>query len=470
MSTQNTAEYNRTKRLYWEPSYVPKEAIYPPANYEGIYFKDWDRWDDPFQMSFKQYVEIQAKKDNGFHPARDAFDRYGGTDKMDPRWVEGMKVVYPILFHGEYGALRSNARVSRYAPAPALRAAAFYQSIDELRHSQNHVYQMRMFNKHTEGFHNWAEWKRHHFLLQPAKMLFEDIVACENVFESVMGLNILVEVAYTNLVFVGIPSVGVLNGDTAGAAEFLTTQSDETRHMAIGQSTLRTLLEGDDRNLPQIQYWLDKWFWLLHRIIGCPLGVIPDYFAKRKALPMKQMFQRYIVDNYVAGMVEDLGDLGLQPPRFLDDAVREMEDAGHSLFRTLFQYKHMLFNKMFVPTDTDMEFFAEHYPHWEERHGTFWDEVRAGDPKDLPSLPMMCQVCQLPCIFPVPESPTIRCAEWGGEVRWFCSDGCQWIFDHEPERYSRAVGLDRVLTGKDVGEIREHMRLFGKLGGVLEEC
>jgi phenol/toluene 2-monooxygenase (NADH) P3/A3 len=331
MTQQATAEYNRTKRLYWEPSYVPKEAIYPPANYEGIYFKDWDRWDDPFQMSFKQYVEIQAKKDNGFHPARDAFDRYGGTERMDPRWVEGMKVVYPILFHGEYGALRSNARVSRYAPAPALRAAAFYQSIDELRHSQNHVYQLRMFNKHTEGFHNWAEWKRHHFLLQPAKMLFEDIVACENVFESVMGLNILVEVAYTNLVFVGIPSVGVLNGDLAGASEFLTTQSDETRHMAIGQSTLRTLLEGDDRNLEKIQYWLDKWFWLLHRIIGCPLGVIPDYFAKKKALPMRQMFQRYIVDNYVAGMVEDLGDLGLQPPRFLDDAVREMEDAPHAL-------------------------------------------------------------------------------------------------------------------------------------------
>ena len=358
MSDQAT-DYRRTKRLYWEPSYVPQEAIYPPANYEGIHFKDWDRWDDPFHMSFRQYVEIQAKKDNGFHPARDAFDRYGGTDRMDRRWLEGMKVVYPILFHGEYGALRSNARVSRYAPAPALRAAAFYQSIDELRHSQNHVYQMRMLNKHTDGFSNWAEWKRHHFLLQPAKMLFEDIVACENVFESVMALNILVEVAYTNLVFVGVPSVGVLNGDLAGASEFLTTQSDETRHMAIGQSTLRTLLEGDDRNLPLIQYWLDKWFWLLHRIIGCPLGVIPDYFARRKALPMRQMFQRYIVDNFVAGMVEDLGKFGLQPPRFLDAAVAEMEDAPHTLFRTLFQYKHMLFNKMFVPTETDMEFFGE---------------------------------------------------------------------------------------------------------------
>ncbi|MGH8998866.1 MAG: hypothetical protein ACRDY7_05690 [Acidimicrobiia bacterium] len=468
--TDQSTDYKRTKRLYWEPSYVPPEAIYPASAYEGIHFSDWDRWDDPFRMSFRQYVEVQAKKDNGFHPAREAFDRHGGVDKIDRRWIEGLKVLYPILFHGEYGALRSNARVSRYAPAPALRAAAFYQSIDELRHSQNHVYQMRLLNKHTTGgFNNWAEWKKHHFLLQPAKRLFEDIVASPNVFEAVMGLNILVEVAYTNLVFVGIPSVGVLNGDLALASEFLTTQSDETRHMAIGQSTLRTLLEGDERNLEPIQYWLDKYFWLLHRIIGCAASLVPDYFARRKALPMNKMYARYVLDNYVSGLVEDLGKFGLQAPRFLDDANREMQDASHTLFRTLFQYKHMLFNKMFVPDEADMEFFGEHYPHWSERHGRFWDEVRAGDPKDLASLPLLCQVCLLPCVFPLPEDPTIRCSTWSDRTFWFCSDGCQWIFDHEPHRYSAAVPLDKVLTGKDVPEIRAHMRLSGKLGGVLEE-
>ncbi len=468
--TDQTTDYRRTKRLYWEPSYVPVEAIYPKSAYEGVHFSDWDRWDDPFRMSFRQYVEVQAKKDNGYHPAREAFERYGGTDRIDRRWVEGIKILYPVLFHGEYGALRSHARVSRYAPAPALRAAAFYQSIDELRHAQNHVYQIRLMNKHTEGFNNWSEWKRHHFLLKPAKSLFEDIVASDNVFEAVMGLNIMVEVAYTNLVFVGIPSVGVLNGDYSLAGELLTTQSDETRHMAIGQSTLRTLLEGDERNLPILQYWLDKWFWLLHRVLGCSTGLIPDYFGRNKALPMNKMFSRYIENNFVAGLVEDLSKYGLQPPRFLEVAKREMEDASHSLFRTLFQYKHVLFNKMFVPDDRDMEFFGEHYPHWEERHGRFWDEVRAGDPKDLPSLPMLCQVCQMPCVFPTPENPSIRCSTLADQVFWFCSDGCKWIFDHEPHRYSAGVTLDKVLTGKDVAEIRAHMHLSGKLGGVLDEA
>ena len=79
----------------------------------------------------------------------------------------------------------------------------------------------------------------------------------------------------------------------------------------------------------------------------------------------------------------------------------------------------------------------------------------------------------IPPVFTEPGDPTrlsVRVSEYKGDRYVLCSDGCQWIFEHEPERYSKAVGLDRVLTGKDVAEIRAHMRLSGKLGGVLEEC
>lgn len=466
---QHATDYRRTKRLYWEPTYQPGDSIYPPQTTEGIHFNDWDRWDDPFQMNYRQYVELQAKKDQGFHPVRDFFDRYGGTNRIDPRWIEGTKILYPTLLMAEYGPNRTHARTSRYAPAPALRAAAFYQSFDELRHAQNHVYQIRMLNKHSEGFNNWSVWRRRHFLLRPVRLLFEDILACTNVFEAIMGLNFLIEVGYTNIVLVGIPSAGVINGDTSLASEMLTTQSDETRHMAIGQSTIKTLLEADERNLEPLQYWFDKYFWLVHRVAGCGIGVLPDYFARNKAMSMKQMFTRYVAENFVNGLVEDLGRYGFRPPRFLDDALIDMEDASHSVFRTMYQLKHVLFNKVFVPTARDFEFFNSHYPHFEERHGRFWQEVADGDPKDVSSLPMICQMCQLPCIFPTPENPTIRSSEWNNELWWFCSDGCKWIFDHEPLRYSRSVTLDRLLTGKDPGQIREYSGLDARLGGVLDE-
>jgi phenol/toluene 2-monooxygenase (NADH) P3/A3 len=252
----------------------------------------------------------------------------------------------------------------------------------------------------------------------------------------------------------------------------LTTQSDETRHMAIGQSTIRTLLR-DERNLPQIQYWLDKWFWLHHRATAGPTSLIPDYFAKRKYISFQEMYKRYVVDNFVAGMVEDLAEFGLRPPRFLEQAKAELPDYSHSLYRVLFQYKNVLFNRCFVPTDSDLEFFNANYPTFDANHGRFWDEVRSGDPKDLPQLPMLCQICSLPCVFPTPENPSVCCTLHPGptgdtQTYWFCSEGCKWIFDHEPHRYSHRVTLDRVFNGMDIPALRERMGLPKGIGGTLE--
>ncbi|MGH9000361.1 MAG: YHS domain-containing protein, partial [Acidimicrobiia bacterium] len=400
-------------------------------------------------------------------PVREAFERYGGDSAISRRWLDGMKVAFPFLMFAEYAANRTHARISRYCPAPALRSAAFYQSIDELRHSQNHLYQMKMLTQKTDGFDNWRHWRDHHFLVRPAKKTFEDLMACDNIFEHIFALNIGVEVTFTNLIFVGLPSVGALNGDTAMAQEMLTTQSDETRHMAIGQSTVRTLLR-DERNLPLVQYWLDKWFWLHHRVDAPAVGTLVDYFAKRKHIPFKKMYKRYVVDNYLTGLVEDLAEFGVKKPWFLDTVERELDDYTHSLYRAMFQYKHVLFNKVFVPNDHDLEFFCEGYPTFEANHGRFWSQVRDGDPKDLPQLPMICQMCQLPCVFPTPEQPSVCSREYEGQMFWFCSEPCRWIFDNEPVRYSKAVTLDRILNGKDIPEIREYMGVDRNIGGLLE--
>jgi phenol hydroxylase P3 protein len=459
---------SRAKQLYWKPSYVDLDAMYPPSASAGIHFDDWDAWDDPFNISYRQYIDVQAKKEVGFHPVREAFERYNGDQHVPARWYDGMKLAFPILQTAEVAAGRAHARTARYAPAPALRAAAFYQSIDEMRHFQNHLYEMRTYNQADEGFDNWAFWRDNHFAMRSGKYIYEDIMNCDNVFEVIIALNLCVEVVFTNLIFVGIPSVGALNGDTAMAQEMLTTQSDETRHMAIGQSTLRTLLR-DERNVEQLQYWLDKWFWLQHRAIAGPVGTIPDYFAKRKYIPYQQMYQRYVIDNFIAGMVDDLAEFGLKPPRFLEHAKAELPDYSHTLYRTLFQYKNVLFNKMFVPTDDDLEFFTAGYPTFEANHGKFWDEVRAGDPKDLPQLPMLCQMCGLPCVFPVPERPTVCCSMYDNQAFWFCSEGCKWIFDHEPFRYSHRVTMERQLNGLDVPEIRAVMGLPDRnIGGQLK--
>ncbi|HEX3780287.1 MAG TPA: hypothetical protein VHX38_11515, partial [Pseudonocardiaceae bacterium] len=61
---------SRAKQLYWKPSYVDLDAMYPDLASAGIHFDDWDAWDDPFNISYRQYIDVQAKKELGFHPVR----------------------------------------------------------------------------------------------------------------------------------------------------------------------------------------------------------------------------------------------------------------------------------------------------------------------------------------------------------------------------------------------------------------
>jgi phenol hydroxylase P3 protein len=57
------------------------------------------------------------------------------------------------------------------------------------------------------------------------------------------------------------------------------------------------------------------------------------------------------------------------------------------------------------------------------------------------TLPLLCQVCQIPMLFTEPGDPTKICyreSDYDGEKFHFCSDGCKRIFDHEPEKYVQA--------------------------------
>jgi phenol hydroxylase P3 protein len=76
-------------------------------------------------------------------------------------------------------------------------------------------------------------------------------------------------------------------------------------------------------------------------------------------------------------------------------------------------------------------------------------------------------MCGLPCVFPVPERPTVCCSTHQGRVYWFCSNGCKWIFDHEPFRYAHRVTPSQTLNGLDVPELRTKMGLTKGLGGLL---
>lgn len=65
---------------------------------------------------------------------------------------------------------------------------------------------------------------------------------------------------------------------------------------------------------------------------------------------------------------------------------------------------------------------------------------------------MLCTVCQIPMMFTEPGEPrwiAYRESVHDGETYHSCSDGCQAIFEHEPQKYLQSwLPVHQILQGR----------------------
>jgi phenol/toluene 2-monooxygenase (NADH) P3/A3 len=446
-----TQYYRETSRgLYWEPTYVKNEDVYPEKyrpKTTKVHVKNWDDWDDPFRMFYREYIRIQAKKEMSYHSIADSNTRFEAAKNIDRRWVEGMKVYMTALANTENFSSNLMMKMARFIPCPSFSQAAVYQAIDENRHGQNDVNYMRWINKHYDvGVDDWMQWYQRHWLFQTGRVGFEDMYTSDP-FEMVVAVNSVFEAGWTNLLFVANPAVAVANGDTMFGQHQLTTQTDETRHIAIGQTGLRLLLEADERNIPLVQEWFDKWSWIMHRVVGGPTSIFIDYFGKNKVMSYKEAFHHYYIKNYIGGLIEDLGPLGLKPPRFLKNMLEENETYSHALWKNMYEGKNVGMIEMEAPDSKEREWFKEKYPRFQSLYGNYWNAVDQGESADLNSTFLHCKVCQFPLLF-VDENndPVVHSAMHNHKKHYFCSEPCEWIFHLEPSKYTDVLTQDEIFT------------------------
>lgn len=442
--------YRETSRgLYWDPTYVTKDQAYPrkyTPQSSRIRAKNWDAWEDPFRMFYREYVRIQAKKEASYHSIADSNQRFDLGKQIDRRWVEGMKLYMCALSNTENFTANLMMRMARFIPSPSFSQAAMYQAIDEVRHGQNDVNYLRWLNRHHDGLDDWMSWFQRHWLLQTARVGFENMFAADP-FEMVIAVNAVFEAGWTNILFVANPAVGVANGDMMFGQHQLTTQTDETRHIAIGMTGIRMLLEADERNIPVVQEWFDKWSWLMHRIVGGPTSIFIDYFGKNKVMSYKEAFQHYYMQNYIEGLIADLGPLGLKPPQFLKNMLEENEIMSHATWKSLYEGKQVNFHRIEVPDATERAWFAEKYPLFKKIYEPFWEAAEQGESLDLNTTFPHCKVCQYPLIFVNADNqPTMATQTYKQKMHCFCSEPCRWIFNLEPEKYTNLFTQDEVIA------------------------
>ncbi len=453
-----------TRGLGWEPTYQPVDKVFPYDTFEGIHVHDWDQWQDPFRLTMDAYWKFQAKKEQKLYAVIDSFAQNNGhVNLTDARYLNAVKLFLTGVTPLEYAAHRGYAHVGRHFRGTGAAIACQMQSLDELRHAQTQIHTISHYNKFFDGFHEWRHMHDRVWYLSVPKSFFDDAMTA-GPFEFLTAISFSFEYVLTNLLFVPFMSGAAFNGDMATVTFGFSAQSDEARHMTLGLEVIKFLLEQDERNVPIIQRWIDKWFWRGYRLLTL-VAMMMDYMLPKKIMSWKDAWEMYY-EEAGGALFDDLARYGIKPPKYADVAAKEKDRVSHEVWAIFYQYTQAAAFHTWDVSDEEMAWLSENYPdtfdkHYRPRLELWRKMAEDGNRFYNNALPQLCTCCQIPMGFTEPDDPTkicFRSSEYGGDTYHFCSDGCKDIFDYEPEKYvSSWLPVHQIFQGNcggaDLGDV-----------------
>ncbi len=433
-----------TRGLDWTTSYQDMDKVFPYDKYEGIKVHNWDEWEDPFRLTMEAYWKYQGEKEKKLYAVIDAFAQNNGQLGIsDARYVNALKLFIQGVTPLEYCAHRGFAHVGRHFTGVGARVAAQMQSIDELRHYQTETHALSHYNKYFNGMHESNYWYDRVWYLSVPKSFFEDAMS-GGPFEFLVAISFSFEYVLTNLLFVPFMSGAAHNGDMSTVTFGFSAQSDESRHMTLGIECIKFLLEQDSANAPIVQRWIDKWFWRGYRLLTL-VAMMQDYMLPKRVMSWKEAWEMYAESNGSA-LFKDLARYGIREPKGWQDACEGKDHISHQAWNTFYTYNAAAAFHTWVPNEEEMQWLSEKYPqsfdqYYRPRLDHYDKQHKQGQRFYNKTLPMLCQVCQIPMLFTEPNDPTSICyreSDYADDKYHFCSDHCKEIFDHEPEKYVQA--------------------------------
>ncbi len=430
-----------TRDLDWEYSYRDKKEIFPYEEFEGIKITDWSKWEDPFRLTMDSYWKYQAEKEKKLYAIFDAFAQNNGHKNVtDARYVNAIKLFLTGVSPLEYQAYSGFAHVGRQFGGVGARVACQMQSLDELRHVQTQIHAMSHYNKFFDGFQDFSHMHDRVWYLSVPKSFFDDARSA-GPFEFMVAIGFSFEYVLTNLLFVPFMSGAAYNGDMATVTFGFSAQSDEARHMTLGLEIIKFLLEQHPDNVPIVQRWINKWLWRGSRMLSL-VAMMMDYMLPNKVMSWKEAWEVYF-EEAAGALFKDLARYGIEMPEYAATAIKEKEHLSHQTWSIFYNYTHAAAFHTWMPDEREMDWLSEKYPdtfdqYYRARFEHWRDMERAGERFYNPTLPMLCQTCQIPMGFTEMDNPTLtayRQSVYKGERYNFCSDGCKDIFDFEPEKY-----------------------------------
>ncbi|MBL6751253.1 MAG: YHS domain-containing protein [Nevskia sp.] len=474
MATLNRADwYDIARDTNWTPRYASVEEIFPDEMSDafGLTVEQWEAYDEPFKISYREYVAVQSKKDADAYSVKAALARANFFDKAAPGWISILKMHYGAICLAEYIAVLGEAKMARFGKAPGMRNMATFGSLDEMRHTQiqlyfahENIHKSRQLDWGLKTYHtqNWAGIA--------GRAMLDDVILGRDAATMSIMLTFALEQGFTNLQFLGLAADAAKMGDYSFSNLISSVQTDEARHAQIGTAALKVLIANGKK--AQAQQAVEIAFWRNWRLFFSLTGPAIDYLTPLEH--RHQSFKEFVHEFIVAQFERAIEDLGLDRPWYWDfflDTTNYYQHSGH--LELWFLRQTLWWNPAGGVTPAERAWLEEKYPGWNQRWGRLWDviadNVQHGRQDKLfpATVPMLCNICGL-SIGGIPGQGHHVKGHWTdyGERRYyFCSAPCKWIFDIEQQRYAGHKSIvDRLLAGDiqpgTIDGTLEYMGLF----------
>ena len=469
--------YDLARNTNWTPQFVAEDELFPPIQSDpyGIPTSEWETYDEPFKVSYREYVQLQREKDAGAYSVKAALARSNHHAKIGPGYLSSLKWHYGANALGEYAACFPAGRMVRFSKAPSMRNMSAFFILDELRHTQIELFHAHELVKLDRQF-DWASQAHHtmNVAALPGRHAADDIMMTRDIVTSSIMVNLAFETGITNVQMIAMSADAANMGDFCFSNLITSIQSDEARHAQIGTPLVGIMIRNGKK--AEAQRAVDIGLWRMWKVFSLLSGIPMDYW-----IPLDKRdrsFKEYIEEFVVEQFERQLLDLGLDRPWYWQHLLDDIETHHHSQHAALWSWRKSVYWHPDAAVGPDERaWLEEKYPGWNATYGKYWDviteNVRQGrvEATHAAGMPCMCNMCQHSITHRGGAAWDVRVhqSEYKGRRFNFCGPVCQWIFEIDPERYADTETLvDRLYSGEIDPPTPETLRKYMGIGVISE--
>ena len=471
MSRQSLSKaHKKITELSWEPTFAT-----PATRFGTDYTFDKAPKKDPLKQILRSYFPMEEEKDNRVFGAMDGAIRGNMFRQVEQRWMEWQKLFLSIIPFPEISAARAMPMAIDAVPNPEIHNGLAVQMIDEVRHSTIQMNLKRLYMNHyidPAGFDISEKAFANNYAGTIGRQFGEGFITGDAITAANIYLTVVAETAFTNTLFVAMPSEAAANGDYLLPTVFHSVQSDESRHISNGYSILLMALADED-NRVLLERDLRYAWWNNHCVVDAAIGTFIEYGTKDRRKDRDsyaEMWRRWIYDDYYRSYLIPLEKYGLKIPHDLvEESWNRIVNKGYvhevaQFFATGWPVNYWRIDAM---TDEDFEWFEYKYPGWYDKYGKWWENYNrmAYPGKNKPiafedeanyQYPHRCWTCMVTAL--IREDMVTEKVD--GQWRTYCSETCAWtdIKAFRPEYEGRPTPNMGRLTGDREWETLHHGR------------